>query len=205
MLKNVRTLLLLCATSVFALSACTTVTPDAPGNTSGVQSPAGQTQKNNVRRAAPKESEEAIDKMVRSKPKKRPADNAKYLARIESVSRALRNICQSPKNRAYFDKTPCLPAGMRAAYLQDSTYPTDAQRQVARKVFNELDTLNGKTREIMLQSCVKRHIESARYSEKYVQPRIHRLQERFLAGELTWAQYNQERLSIFNDTADRED
>ncbi len=188
--------------TIFVLCACSTVVPEEPTTNAPSASAQQQTRAHKHARVAAADDEQ-IDPMVRSKPKKPALDNPKYRDRINKVSRSLRNLCVSPKNRAYFEKTPCLPAGMKNVYLKDDSYPTQEQRAVAAKLFKELDQLNDATRQIMLNSGNARHIENARYSEKYVQPRIHSLQERFLKGAMTWGQYNQERLAIFNDTADR--
>ena len=83
---------------------------------------------------------------VKSKPKKRPAENTLYQQRIDEVSRSLRNLCTNPQNKAYFDKTPCLPAGMKRAYLEDNSYPTEVQRIVAARVFKEIVGAEGRTR-----------------------------------------------------------
>lgn len=203
MKTSARSLLACILSSAFLLSACSTTNLNDANPTETTVTKHHQTTKAERLRQL-EEAQERIDPMVKSKPKKRPADNPKYLDRINKVSRALRNLCVNPKNRAYFEKTPCLPAGMKEVYLQDDSYPTDAQKAVASRLFKEMDSLNDTTRKIMLSSGNPRHVENAKYSARNVQPRIHELQEKFLAGKLTWGDYNRERLAIFNDTADRD-
>lgn len=204
-MKFAKRALLVCAlSSTFLLSACYTVHVDESEVSNLESANTSSPDLTNIERNRRAHELERIDSMVKSKPKKRPAENTLYQQRIDEVSRSLRNLCTNPQNKAYFDKTPCLPAGMKRAYLEDNSYPTEVQRIVAARVFKEMNNLNTTTHQIMRSTGNQRYTENANYSAKHVQPRIQTLQQKFLSGKMTWAAYNKERLAIFNDTADRD-
>lgn len=196
--KRSYALLALCAT--FLLSACSSVQLNDSDSTQGDRTHKPGQAKHYTKRF----SEEPLDPIVKSKPKKAPKDNPVYLERIGKVNQTLRKICANPAYRAYFSQTPCLPAGMKPSYLSNDAIPTPEERRVAQNLFQALDELNDTTREIMLKSGNPRHVESAKRSALTVQPRIHRLQEKFLKGQVTWEDYNKQRLDIFNETAGNE-
>lgn len=153
-MKFAKRALLVCAlSSTFLLSACYTVHVDESEVSNLESANTSSPDLTNIERNRRAHELERIDSMVKSKPKKRPAENTLYQQRIDEVSRSLRNLCTNPQNKAYFDKTPCLPAGMKRAYLEDNSYPTEVQRIVAARVFKEMNNLNTTTH---TRSCAQR-------------------------------------------------
>ena len=174
--------------ALFGLSACAPLQPvEAPaagsGENAGAAAPQGSTAETGT--SSGSLSEEA------------------YHERIAEVSKILRAVCTAPVNQPYFDKTPCLPPGITEKHLTDKTRITAAQKKAAEQVFARIHRLNEDTRKMMIESGNPEYARLARTSLQVVDPRVDALQRSLLSGQITWGEYNRERLEIFEETSSR--
>ncbi len=116
--------------------------------------------------------------------------------RFEVVGVRMRAICVSPENRAYYNKTACLPSGITEAMLKDTSRITKAQKRAAEQVFNATHTLNEETRDLMLKSGIPSYMDEAIESRRTIDPAVKDLQNRLLSGKITWGEYNRERRDL---------
>ncbi len=172
--------------ALLGLSACAPLQPvKAPAAGSGENAGAAAAQENVAGTSSGSLSEEA------------------YHERIAEVSKILRAVCTAPVNQPYFDKTPCLPPGITEKHLMDKTRITAAQKKAAEQVFARIHRLNEDTRKMMIESGNPEYARLARTSLQVVDPRVDALQRSLLSGQITWGEYNRERLEIFEETSSR--
>lgn len=116
--------------------------------------------------------------------------------RFEAVGVRMRAICVSPENRAYFNKTACLPSGITEEMTKDTSRITKAQKRAAEQVFRATHELNEETRDLMLKSGIPSYMDDAIESRRTIDPAIKDLQNRLLSGKITWGEYNRERREL---------
>ena len=120
----------------------------------------------------------------------------RYRAESERIGDRLRAACVSPKFKAYFAKTACLPSGITEKMTADRTKITAAQKRAALEVFKLSHALSEEMRNFMVNTGLPELIDRAETSRRVTDPLIEDLQQRLLAGKITWGQYNTERQSL---------
>lgn len=121
---------------------------------------------------------------------------AQYRAQSEQIGDRLRAACVSPKYKAYFAKTACLPSGITDEMTADRSKITAVQKRAALEVFKLTHSLSEEMRDFMVQTGLPELIDRAEASRQTTDPLINDLQKRLLDGKITWGQYNAERRTL---------
>lgn len=119
----------------------------------------------------------------------------------EGVGDRYRAACVSPRYRAYFSKTACLPNGITPKMLADRTKITREQKAAAEAVFKLADELSEEMRAVMIRTGVPRYIELAEASRRSTDPVVKTLQADLLAGRIAWGEYNARRQALGEEAA----
>lgn len=119
----------------------------------------------------------------------------------ELIGKRYLAACVSPRHRAYFRKTACLPNGITAEMLADRTKITKEQKTAAEAVFKIADSLSEEMRAVMIRTGVPRYIELAEDSRLKTDPVVKMLQSDLLESRITWGEYNTRRLALGEEAA----
>lgn len=116
--------------------------------------------------------------------------------RFRAVGGVLREICTSDEYAPYFGKTPCLATDVTARQKADRSRITERQKTAMTAALAEIEELNRKTRELMIESQIEPYVSLAQHAQDVTDKLAKINQDNLLAGRITWGEYNTQRESL---------